>query len=103
MFALIYLLLLSTIANANNSFVGKGKVLELTIAPGNVFIVHLAGKNQCRKEGYHLKLNEKESKVYIDMLMKAMERQWSVALHSSTGANCNAKKVFFDIVKIQSY
>jgi hypothetical protein len=89
--------------NADNSFVAKGKISKLLVTPDGGVIVMILGDGGCNKESYYLSSSAKSNKTIIDIILIALDKQMTIGLHNSTGANCNDKKVYFDLITIQNY
>ena len=88
---------------ADESFVSKGVIHSVTLAPDNILIIDLNNESGCKKERYHLKENADTNPLQIQFLLAAFHNKSIVNLHNSEGRNCEGSKVFFDIIKLQRF
>jgi hypothetical protein len=100
---LLILFSLCLTVDANSSFVAQGKISELLVTPDGSIVVRIMSGGGCNKESYYLSSSAKSKDILIDLVLIALEKQMTVGLHNSSGANCENKKVYFDLLTVKNY
>ena len=104
---LLILALFFSVNALANSFVAKGKIQEITLVEGRevmVQISHQPHKDDCQGDRFYLEAgSEVELQNNLQLLNTALANQYTITLHLTTGAECSNNKVFFNILRVQTY
>ncbi|PQJ54116.1 hypothetical protein [Psychrosphaera saromensis] len=104
---LLSLFLFCSLNALANSFVAKGKIQEITLVEGRnvmVEISHQPHKDDCQGDRFYLSVEDEIGLQNNLMLLNtALANKYTITLHQTTGAECTGNKVFFNIVKVQTY
>ncbi|KZN46658.1 hypothetical protein [Pseudoalteromonas luteoviolacea] len=104
---LLILALICSFNSVANSFVAKGKIEELTLVEGRevmVQISHQPHQDDCQGNRFYLgSVSENEFHNNLMLLNTALANKYTITLHQTTGADCSKKKVYFNILRVQTY